>query len=356
MASKSTSNRPTMRQVAALAGVSQQTVSRYLRHEGGLRDVTVVAIEAAIAELDYHPDLAARSMRTRRSDTLAVVLPGLLRGAVYQRELTAACAAAHDAGYRTEIVLSDGGPGPRSDHLRQLLASGRVDGALSLAPIEGTSDRRIVASADLDDDMRNIGALADGSTAGEIVEYLAGLGHRNFLHIAGEKAFASAQNRARAYSEAVERMGLVSHGIVGHSWAADAGYRAVVALPDDTAVTAVIASHDASAAGAVRAAFERGWGVPERLSVFGWGNQLTSQYLIPALSTVAVDREERGRHAMQQLIAAIRELPPPEARQTPLNTLIIRESTAAPGASAVTRPAGESATVVPETAEAGADV
>lgn len=333
MSSDSVRKRPTIREVAALAGVSHQTVSRYLRHSGGLRGSTVTSIESAISELGYQPDLAARSMRTRRADTLAIVLPGLPRGNVYHRELTAACALAHEAGFRTEIVFAEGDAGHRGTHIRELLASGRVDGALSLAPLTSEylqSEHRVVASADLDDDMRNIGALADGSTAGAIVEYLADLGHRHFLHIAGDDTYASARNRATAYSDAINRLRLQSHGIVGHSWSAAVGYEAVAALPDDSPVTAVV-THDPAAAGAVRAAYDRQWGVPQRLSVFGWGNQTMSQYGIPTLSTVAVDREMRGRYAMEQLVAAVRQEAPPPPPPGPLNHLIFRESTAAPG-------------------------
>lgn len=333
--------RPTMRQVAARAGVSQQTVSRYLKGQGGLKPRTVSAIESAIADLDYHPDLAARSMRTGRADAVAVALPGLPRSNVYQRELTAACEVAERAGFRVEIVLSDGGPEARTAHLTTLLTSGRVDGALSLAPLSAMDppDPRIVVAVELDEDMRNIGALADGSTAGEIVAHLADLGHRDFLHVSGDATYVSGRNRAAAYDEAIIRLGLRSHGVVGHSWVAEAGYDAVAALPDDTPVTAIVASHDAPAAGAVRCAFERGWSVPQRLSVFGWGDQVISRYGIPTLSTVAVDRETRGRHAMERLVAAVRGLPAPEAPTTRLNTLVLRESTAAPGAPPTRRPA-----------------
>ncbi|HVX45343.1 MAG TPA: LacI family DNA-binding transcriptional regulator [Mycobacteriales bacterium] len=344
MSSEPAGRRPTIRQVAALAGVSHQTVSRYLRHTGGLRDSTVASIESAITQLGYQPDLAARSMRTGRADTLALVLPGLPRGNVYHRELTAACAAAHEAGFRTEIVLAEGGAEGRSEFIRSLLAGGRVDGALSLAPIAPRylkSDHRVVAAAELDDDMRNIGALADGSTAGAIVEYLAELGHCHFLHIAGDRDYASARDRAAAYAEAIERLGLHSHGVVGHSWSAEAGYRAIDELPADSPVTAIITAHDATAGGAVRAAYERKWAVPERLSIFGWGDQTVSRYSIPTLSTVAVNREMRGRYVMEQLIAAVRREPAPAAPREPLNTLLFRESTSAPGEPAERRKSNE---------------
>ena len=325
--------RPTIRDVAGIAGVSHQTVSRFLRNAGGLRPSTRTAIEAAIDELGYRPDLTARSMRTRRTDTLAVVISGPPRGDMYLRELTAACAVAHEAGYRTEIVLVEGDADERTRRIVDLLADGQIDGVLAMAPIgpdRFRAEPRVIASDDLDDGGRNTGVLADGSTAGEVVEHLAGLGHRHFLLVAGEPTYASARNRARAYEEAIARAGLVSHGVVGHSWAAETGYRVVEELPDDTPVTAVVTSNDTAAFGAIRAALDRGWPVPGRLSVFGWDDQPAGRYGNPTLSTVAVDREMRGRHVMERLIAQIRHQPEPPVPTTPLNRLVLRESTAPP--------------------------
>lgn len=325
--------RPTMRDVAELAGVSHQTVSRYLRDAGGLKPKTHAVIESAIEQLGYRPDLTARSMRTGRTDTLAVVISGPPRGDMYLRELTAACAVAHDAGYRTEIVLAEGDADTRTQRILGLLMDGQVDGVLAMAPVATRRlrfERRVIASSDLDDDMRNTGALADGSTAGAVVEHLAGLGHRHFLHVAGDPSYASARNRARAYEDAIVRLGLVSHGVLGHSWSADTGYTAIRELADDTPVTAVITANDTAAFGVIRGAFDRGWPVPDRLSVFGWDDQTASRYAIPTLSTVAVDREMRGRHVMGQLIAAIQDRPGPPSPQDPLNRLVFRESTAPP--------------------------
>src|SRR5690606_28751668 len=153
-----------------------------------------------------------------------------------------------------------------------------------------------VATDDLDDGGRNIGVFADGSTLGEVVRYLAGLGHPHFLHVAGDPGDPSARNRVPAFESAIAELGLTSHGVVGHSWSATAGHDAVAALAEDSPVTAVITANDTAAFGAIRAAVDRGWPVPERLSVFGWDDQPAGRYTIPALSTVAVDREARGRH------------------------------------------------------------
>lgn len=325
--------RPTIIQVARLAQVSHQTVSRYLRHNGGLKPDTVRRVEAAIEELGYRPNLVARSMRTRRTGRLAVLLPApaLL---MPTRLLSAAAVVAHQAGFLMEVVSVEGGPEERSERAWELISSGQVEGVLSLSSLPGLSDQPRTASSaafvvvgEYDDDLRGIGELADASVVGEIVEHLAGLGHRHFVHVAGPDAWSSARARRQVYTEVIERLGLVSHGVVDGDWSAQCGYDAVRALAEDSPVTAVIAANDPMATGAVRAALDRGWGVPQRLSVVGWDDLELGRFATPSLSSVVVDREEQGRVAMERLIALVRGEPEPEAARLPLNRLVLREST-----------------------------
>lgn len=325
--------RPTLVQVARLAQVSHQTVSRYLRHNGGLKPETVRRVEAAIEELGYRPNLVARSMRTRRTDRVAVLLPagGLL---LPTRLLSAAASVAHEAGFLMEVVSLEGGPDERIARARDLISSGQVEGVLSLSSLPGLSDQPSTPSSaafvlvgEYDDELRGIGELADGSMVGEIIEHLAGLGHRDFLHLAGPDAWASARARRRVYLEMIERLGLTSHGVVDGDWSALSGYEAVRALPGSSPVTAVVAANDSIATGAIRAALERGWTVPGDVSVVGWDDIELGRFATPSLSTVAVDREGQGRVAMRRLIALVRGEPRPEPARQPLNRLVLREST-----------------------------
>ncbi|MFD6445886.1 substrate-binding domain-containing protein, partial [Promicromonospora sp. NPDC060204] len=160
-----------------------------------------------------------------------------------------------------------------------------------------------------------------------IIEHLAGLGHRHFLHVAGPDAWSSARARRQVYLEVIERLGLTSHGVVDGDWSAECGYEAVRCLAETSPVTAVIAANDPMATGAVRAALDRGWGVPERLSVVGWDDLELGRFATPSLSTVAVDREGQGEVAMRRLIALVRDEPAPESARAPVNRLVLREST-----------------------------
>lgn len=331
---ESASRRPaTIHEVASLAGVSHTTVSRYLQDKDSLKPKTRVKVEFAVKTLDYRPNLVARSMRTRHTNRLAIVLAS---GAHFPgRLLAAASRTAHEAGYQVEIVSVEGGPAARSARVDELARSGQVEGILALSPIglKGKKTNRvpIVETSTYDDKLHGLAELADATEVREIVEYLASLGHRTFLHVSGDvQNFASARNRQQVYLDTIADLGLESAGAVGGDWKAQLGYDAILALPADTAVTAVVAANDVVAMGVVRGALARGWTVPGDLSVFGWDDEEMGRFSTPSLSTVAVDREAQGRAAIHRLIAEVRGEPAPAPPTQTINRLIFRESTAPP--------------------------
>lgn len=315
--------------VARLAGVSHQTVSRYLRFQGGLKPATVERVDAAIRELNYRPNLVARSMRTRRSGRVAILLP---RVAFNQARLLAgAAAAAHAAGYSVDVLSLEGDAEARTERILELADSGQVEGILSLAPITRsndellTRDAAIVGSSDFDDEMRGIGELADGSPVRDLIARLADLGHRRFLHVAGARDFASARGRRQTYLDSIAELGLESVGVIDGDWTAESGILAVRRIDERDRPTAIIAANDLVASGVIRGARDRGWRVPEDLSVTGWDNVPVGQYLSPSLTTVDIDLERLGGNAMKRLIASLRDEPDP-APDAPISRIIWRES------------------------------
>jgi DNA-binding LacI/PurR family transcriptional regulator len=324
------SRRPTIKEVARLAGVSHQTVSRYLRSRQGLKPDTLSRIDAAVSELNYRPNLVARSMRTRRTARLAILLPTVAFNP--ERMLHGATEAAHEAGFSVEVISVIGGTEDRTERLLEIAGTGQVEGILALAPISpGVEDHpprgeTIVVAADFDDQMRGIGELADASPLVKIMEGLVEFGHRRFFHVTGNLQFASARARKAAYLETVERLGLESAGVVDGDWSGKSGYDAVRSLPDEALPTAVVAANDVVAAGVIRALVDRGLDVPGDVSVTGWDNHEVCQYLPPALTSVKVNLEGLGRGAMLRLVKSIsgRELEPPPR---PLQNVVWREST-----------------------------
>lgn len=320
--------RPTIYEVADRAGVSHQTVSRYLRKNGGLKPGTVDRVRAAIDELQYRPNQLARSMRTRRTGRIAILLPTATK-LLPLRLLGALSGAAHEAGYAVDLVGLEGAAEDRAARALELGDSGEFEGILALASLGAASvtwSAPVVVFSDYDDELHGQGALADGAACGEVVRYLRGLGHRDFLHLAGPETFASARNRRQTFVDTVAGLGL--HGIViDCGWSGQSAYEAVLGLPADTAVTAVVAANDLLAMGAVRASLTRGWTVPGDLSVFGWDDEELGRFASPSLSTVAIDRERQGREAMRRLIAVMRGDEPPPVDQRSLHTVVPREST-----------------------------
>ncbi|PNG24061.1 LacI family DNA-binding transcriptional regulator [Streptomyces cahuitamycinicus] len=322
--------RPTILDVAAHAGVSHQTVSRFLRGNGGMKPQTVARIEQAVADLDYRPNLVARSMRTRKSNRVTVVLPAMTTF-VPSQILRGASAEAQAAGYLLDIVGLEGDERVRGDRVRSLLDSGQAEGVLTFTPIGdleklGLDHTPTVVIGEYDDQMRSHGITADGEPAAMIIDHLVSLGHRRFVHVAGSTDWMSARKRREVYLRTVAERGLENYAVIDGDWSVRSGYDAARGLSADSGVTAVLAANDDVAMGVIRGFQDRGWRVPEDVSVFGWDNQEFTAYFNPSISTVDLDREAMGRRAMRALFARIREETEPELHLDLDCRLVLRES------------------------------
>ncbi|WP_258803453.1 LacI family DNA-binding transcriptional regulator [Pseudarthrobacter sp. NS4] len=323
----------TIYDVAALAGVSHQTVSRYLKDKSALKPSTLERVEKALLALNYSPNLAARSLRSRELYRVVVVVP---EASLYfpARMLNGAAAAAHAAGYRVDVVAMEGTADARGQQLNTLLAAEDIAGILSFVPQPGSATAgqsgtaALVVAGEYDNQMRALGSIADGSPAASIVQHLASLGHRNFFHVAGPPGWPSAHNRRKVYEDTVTALGLNSLGIRAGDWSASSGYEAGLEVAAAKDVTAVVVANDQMAIGVIRALHDHGISVPGQVSVFGWDDTPESKFHIPSLSTVHMDLEALGARSMAELIARMRG---GESRAKPLALppmeLLYREST-----------------------------
>ena len=327
--------RPTSRDVAARAGVSQSTVSFVFTGKSGISSATKARVLKAATELHYRPNLAARSMRTRQTGRIAVAITteSLLYSAAL---LEGATAVARDAGFVVELVTVTTEQAERSLRLREVILSGEFEGLLSFVPVtsqltdETQSSATVVLSlAEFDDRLHATGQLTDAQPLIEMMEHLYNLGHRHFLHIGGSYDFPSAIARREAYLSTIERLGAESLGVYDGEWRAEAGYDVIRTLAADVAPFALIAANDHIATGAIRAAAERGWSVPGMMSVTGWDDLPQSAWLVPPLTTVIQDREAFGAYTMRLLIATMRKQTPPE-RPDDLQRIIWRQSHGSP--------------------------
>ncbi|MCI9889122.1 LacI family DNA-binding transcriptional regulator [Micrococcales bacterium 31B] len=340
---------PTIHEVAREAGVSHQTVSRYLRGGAmGMKPATVTRVSDALAALQYTPNLAARSLRSAKRLRLAAVVSEAPER-MPLRVLQGASAAARAAGYSLEVVYLRDGSDAAGHELAAHVRLGQYAGVLALVPLPeaavdtlpdgapGLGGAPLHGAGTYDAELKASGVLADGGMAERIVEYLADLGHRVFFHVAGDQGWASARNRLHRYRGAIARLGLESAGEAVGDWSAASGYRAAQDVPER--VTAVIAANDPMAWGVIRALHERGRDVPDDVSVTGWDDVPEAAFSVPSLTTVSMDLEAEGRRALVALLDAI----DPEARaravawgghETPADSprmrLRVRESTAPP--------------------------
>jgi len=333
---KLSGRRPAMTDVATLAGVSHMTVSRVLNDPDTVTSRTRARVEAAIRELDYHPNYAARTLVTGRSKTLGVVaLDSLLYGpasTLYGIEL-----AARESEYRISIV-SLRVPNRQSiaDAIERLRAQG-VDGIVVIAP-------SVVAVRALPYVPRQLpivaaqgrlggsvpGASVDQYTGARLaVEHLLKLGHRTVYHAAGPSEWFEANERERGWRETLRNAGATITPVLRGDWTPRAGYELGRKLTETKDLSAVFVANDEMALGMLRAFSEAGIGVPRDVSIVGFDDAPGAEYFSPPLTTVRQDFFELGRRTVTLLLENI-DGRRKEALPSVRPELIIRHSTGAP--------------------------
>ncbi|WP_243065210.1 LacI family DNA-binding transcriptional regulator [Humibacter sp. RRB41] len=326
---------PTIYDVARVAGVSHQTVSRLLKGDQGIKPANRERVLQALETLDYRPNLTARSLATRRSHRVAVLTQELGQvgpGKVVQ----GAAEEARLHGFVLDIITLDVGDRSNVEQGIRTVNQQDVAGILALASTDGLraafdrADFRIPVLMGGEGDEATGGPPLQVSTVAipELVDHLVALGHRDIVHIAGPKKWVAARNRAFAFSNALKHHGLRLTRTVYGDWSAASGYEAVRSLPARARFTAVCAANDQMALGAMLALQERGLGVPTDVSVTGIDDIPEAAYLVPPLTTVRMNSEEQGHVAFRNLLAQINgETPTPIMVE---GRVILRKSTAPP--------------------------
>lgn len=323
---------PTIYDVARQAGVSHQTVSRYLRGFEGIRPETRVRVEAALAELDYRPNSAARLLRTQRSNRIGV-LADRVDETGPARIMAGATRAARQRGYLLDVVVTDGLDPESIASAVAVVTEHQVAGILATAQTDLVVEhlKRAAISVPLVIDARLPvfpGGRPWNEFAGRLAaDHLLDLGHRRVGYVVGPPAWLAATGRFDGFRRRVEERGGELVWTREGDWSAASGYAAWQTLgPEERGVTAVAVCNDSMAIGLISAAHHDGVSVPEDLSVVGNDDIHEARYVLPALSTVAVDFEGEGRLLIETLIAGVeRDEHPPAPAEPP--HLIPRDST-----------------------------
>ncbi|MCX4677422.1 LacI family DNA-binding transcriptional regulator [Streptomyces sp. NBC_01433] len=327
-----------MADVAALAGVSSQTVSRVANHRANVDATTREKVLAAMRTLGYRPNTAARALVTGRFGALGVVSFDM--GAHGNaRTLGAIADAAREADFSVNFMGVRAQTEAAVQQAFQHLMLQSVDGivlvesqmldtpSLHLPPTMPV----VVADGDAGHRYPNVD-FDQALGARSAVTHLLELGHRTVWHLAGPGDSFAARRRAESWRSTLQAVGAPVPPVRHGDWTAESGYRAGRELAGRPDVTAVFAANDQMALGLMRALHEAGRDVPGEVSVVGFDDIAESAFFEPPLTTVHQDFDLVGRHCVTLLLDQIDGRAEGPRRLAVEPALTVRSSTAPPGA------------------------
>jgi DNA-binding LacI/PurR family transcriptional regulator len=322
--------------VARLAGVSHQTVSRVVNDLPNVRPATRQRVEDAIKQLRYRPSTAARSLVTRRSRTIGLITTG---NPDYgpSSTLLGFNEAARQARYLVSIssMLETDAASMRQSV--ELLLSQNVEAIVLIAAHRGALE----AIQGIDLGVPLVAVESSGRVgvhsvsidqfrgAYNATSHLIELGHRSILHIAGPDDSMDATERVRGWRSALSENGLVALEPHVGDWSPASGYRIGAELATAANFSAIFAANDQMALGAIHALSRAGIRVPHDVSIIGFDDIPEAEHFSPPLTTIRQDFAELGRTVMATLLELVLDGALEEAPH-PVPHLVVRESTAPP--------------------------
>lgn len=322
----------TIRDVAQAAGVSVTTVSRVLNGVGPVSAEVQERVKAASAALRYVPHLAARSLITRRTDVLGVVLPDLF-GEFFSEVIRGMDPRAQEHGYH--LLLSSSHDDAREIEFALGAMRGRVDGMIVMSP--HVSGRQLseclppdVPVVLLNCDLRESafpGINVDNyGGALEMARHLVRLGHRRVAMVSGSDSNFDARERLRGFRAALAEAGVEGTEVPGGFTEAGGYHAALELLRRRERPTAVFCANDSMAVGVLSALRGAGLRVPEDVAVAGFDDIPIARYLSPGLSSVQVDVHRLGARAIEMLCQAIAGDDGPPKQELLATELVVRRS------------------------------
>lgn len=320
--------RASVRDVAQLAGVSTQTVSRALNNSPQLREETRRRVLDAMAQLDYRPNNAARALGTSTTRTLGVVATDItLFGPSIA--IAALAVAARAAGKWVATAYADAADDTSVDQAVTHVLDQGVDGLVLVAPHANTR-------AMLEKRARSLPVVVmyggpddfQASAAGLVVDHLVGLGHRRIARVGGPQDWLEESSRRAGH-----RAALANHGLPeGRMWSGDWSASSGAALAEEIAhavrgsdgPTAIAAANDQMALGLIHGLLDLGINVPGEVSVTGFDDNPDAGFYRPSLTTVRLDIEGEARRCVSEIFTRDETVAP----QPP--SLVSRASTAPP--------------------------
>ena len=305
----------TIYHVARRARVSTATVSRFLNGTGPVAAETRHRIEQAIRVLGYRPNTVARSLVTKATHTLALLMPDITNP-FFPDLVKGIQLLADERGY-TVLLCSVAGDAAREEEYLEMLSAKQVDGALlvglvcgreAIARFAGHGIPIVSLDRNIDYPTAPLVQVNHRRGARAATEHLLQLGHRLVAHLSGPIGLRVSHERLAGYREALSRAGVAYDPrlVVSGDFTEEAGYEGIEALlRRATPFTAVFAANDLAAIGATAALRDGGRRVPEDVSVVGFDDIRLAAYTSPALTTIRQPTYEMGRRATELLIDAV---------------------------------------------------
>ncbi|MDJ0782110.1 MAG: LacI family DNA-binding transcriptional regulator [Desulfosarcinaceae bacterium] len=328
----------TMKDVALRAGVSTTTVSHIINDTRYVSEDLRRKVMDAIAALNYQPHGPARSLRTKRTRTIGMIIPDN-SNPFFAEVARSVEDAAFDNQYNVILCNSDGSPVKELNYLHLLIEKG-VDG---LAFISAGKDPRsidllsqqsipwVVADREIPK-VKADEVLVDNLDGGlQATHYLLSLGHRRIGCIAGPRQLTPSFERLTGYQRALAAAGIaVDPEMIRHGdFRSSSGYDACQALMRHREPpSAIFACNDLMAIGALKAAHDSGLGIPQQLSIIGFDDIAWSAFTFPRLTTMAQPKQEMGRLLTAWLVERIKNDQLPQRRRMLAAKLMVRDSCA----------------------------
>ncbi len=329
---------PTIFDVARLAGVSHQTVSRVINNHASVRESTRERVRQAVEQLRYRPNAAARVMVGGRSRNIGLITTGSsdygpsstvlgLLSAARAADYSVSLATAVDTEPESVQAAVDLVLGQHVEALVVVASRTRI-----LDAVSGLHLRiPVVVIESSGRTSRPTLAIDQYAGARLATEHLVGLGHRSIVHVAGPGDSMDATERLRGWRDTMAEHGLVARQPLVGDWTPGSGYRIGAALVrDGLAFSALVVANDQMSLGCVHALSEQGIRVPEDVSVVGFDDIPEAEHFAPPLTTMRQDFRQLGTDVLTTVLDVLedREVDP-VARLVP--TLVVRRSTRAPG-------------------------
>jgi LacI family transcriptional regulator len=311
---KRTKKTVTIQDVAEIAGVSVSTVSRVLNDKDDVAPETYEKVQKVIAELSYTSSLAAKSMRSRKTNVIGLIMPDV-EGSFAIQVMRGINRAIMELGY--DLIVYTGGDvkkkssADREQRYVSLLNSSITDGVIVVTPAATSfSTASPVVVVDPNNVSPDCPAVIAANRAGALVamEYLISLGHRRIGFIGGRPELQSAVQRLQGYKDGLRQTGipLDPELIQAGDYSTETGMicaQKLLNLSDPP--TAIFAANDQSAIGVIKAAQEAGLRVPDDLSLVGFDNIPEAVYINPGLTTVDQSIDKMGYVATEMLVSLI---------------------------------------------------